>query len=258
MLVTILPWLFCPLNWCLYSLFFQLIGRTSLFLGLFALAFSPMVNLFVGRYYNVDKPMSDEKMIQVFDRLSTCNNLVTLCSMGMLGWFAGTMFQEQWNKGHVQLMWQHYLDGGGSSSGLCYTMGVEGLFLLCNCIASLLRTFIAGSDWIVGVVANDRRYENLLATADEEIGKRSNKEEPTIGQSFNGKAEVEAKPADLINKDVVRQLRDQRTKRMDALVLLVQTEDKENSLTCEFRRASSKEPPPVEPTMPHGRQSQRP
>merc|ERR1740117_6587 len=202
--------------------------------------------------------MSDEKMIQVFDRLSTCNNLVTLCSMGRLGWFAGTMFQEQWNKGHVQLMWQHYLDGGGSSSGLCYTMGVEGLFLLCNCIASLLRTFIAGSDWIVGVVANDRRYENLLATADEEIGKRSNKEEPTIGQSFNGKAEVEAKPADLINKDVVRQLRDQRTKRMDALVLLVQTEDKENSLTCEFRRASSKEPPPVEPTMPHGRQSQRP
>merc|ERR1719284_809043 len=42
MFVLVLPWLYCPMAWCAYSVAFQLVGNCFLLTGLILVAFNPM------------------------------------------------------------------------------------------------------------------------------------------------------------------------------------------------------------------------
>jgi hypothetical protein len=55
MFVVMLPWLYCPLLWCVYNLAFHMIGTLYLFFGLMLHAFAPMMYFLVGSVMGVTR-----------------------------------------------------------------------------------------------------------------------------------------------------------------------------------------------------------
>jgi len=74
MFILLLPWLYCPLCWCLYDVVLQLSGSLALLAGLATLAFAPMAVAAIGIATAITRPMSDRRMRQVL-RMIRWHNL---------------------------------------------------------------------------------------------------------------------------------------------------------------------------------------
>lgn len=48
MFILMLPWLYCPLVWCMYNIIFQLLGNLIMLMGLLLLAYGPMTYFVLG------------------------------------------------------------------------------------------------------------------------------------------------------------------------------------------------------------------
>jgi len=60
--IQLLPWLYCPIVWCLFNFIFQLIGNHWLLPGLLLLAYIPMVYFIVGIRQEISKPMTKQSI----------------------------------------------------------------------------------------------------------------------------------------------------------------------------------------------------
>lgn len=86
--VVLLPWLYCPIMWCLYNFLFQLIGNPWMLCGLLLLAYAPMVNVIVGEWKQISQPMNDAEILtvtKIINRYSLMANVVAvLCVVAFL------------------------------------------------------------------------------------------------------------------------------------------------------------------------------
>ena len=86
--IQLLPWLYCPIVWCLFNFLFQIMGNIYLLPGLLLLAYSPMIYFVVGVKQELSKPMSKEaihRVIYWLDIFTLITNLIayTLLSYGL-------------------------------------------------------------------------------------------------------------------------------------------------------------------------------
>jgi hypothetical protein len=73
MFIIILPFLYCPLVWCIYNVAFQLTGTLVFFFGLLLLAFAPMSYVVLGMAMHITKPMDDQAIKRVMAAMSNLN-----------------------------------------------------------------------------------------------------------------------------------------------------------------------------------------
>lgn len=69
MFILILPWIYAPLVWALYSISFQLLGNYLLLLGLSVLAARPVIYYVVGKAHDIDTPMTDQKAAEAVQEM---------------------------------------------------------------------------------------------------------------------------------------------------------------------------------------------
>lgn len=194
MFVLVLPWLYCPLSWCMYSLFFQLIGNVPLLLGLIALAFSPVLYFFLGKYYELEKPMSDQRIVIVARKVNRALFWTSMFAFSMLGFVmvdmivllgrrhfmgnTGEQAEEEPKSGwgsemEENLMQQviNYDDWAGFIQRIILTL----LACLFSWLKSFFLTSIAGVDWMTGEMANyyevtQNLHNTLAKEADGRMG----------------------------------------------------------------------------------------
>lgn len=85
MLVLILPWMSCPLAWCMYSIGFQIVGNVVLLFALLVAAFAPTTYFIVGWWRELVRPMPDKEakviVAEIDKRLFWLNLFVVLMAL---------------------------------------------------------------------------------------------------------------------------------------------------------------------------------
>lgn len=66
---SILPWMYCPLMWCIYNFGVQAMGSVWLLMGLILLAYAPMGLVAVGSIKEIAKPMTDEEALSAVNAM---------------------------------------------------------------------------------------------------------------------------------------------------------------------------------------------
>jgi len=148
MFILILPWLYCPLVWCMYNIVFQLLGNLIMLMGLLLLAYGPMTYFVLGVHFNVTKPMTDHKMKQVLTWMNYYIVMYTavayLCIVYWLFFTDARKLIEEAIKEfkNPQLA----------------------LAILFSIISKYLYTTLMGVDFMVHEIAEQRRWETYLET----------------------------------------------------------------------------------------------
>jgi hypothetical protein len=84
--IQLLPWLYCPIVWCLYNFMFQLMGNVWLLPGLLLLAYIPMTYFVVGVRQELSKPMTKQAINLVIYWLDVFNLLASLIAYALIGY----------------------------------------------------------------------------------------------------------------------------------------------------------------------------
>lgn len=146
MFVIVLPWLYSPLVWAVYSVVSQAVGSIWLLLGLVVLAYGFLGNFVIGAAYQVAKPMDSASFARVKRALSAWAALKTLVANALLLYF---------------------LVGSGESSQLFpllrYLISPASLVAVAFAgAAKWLTTSVAGVDFMIGEIASQREFELYL------------------------------------------------------------------------------------------------
>ena len=88
MFVVILPWLYCPLVWCIYNLVFQLVGNIFLLFGLLVLAYAPMAYFAIGMSFNITRPMDSATALFVTRVIGVATGVCAMASYALVIYFA--------------------------------------------------------------------------------------------------------------------------------------------------------------------------
>jgi len=190
MFILILPWLYCPLVWCMYHLVFQLLGNLIMLMGLLLLAYGPMTYFVLGLHFNVTKPMTDHKMKQVLTWMNyyiiMYTSVAYLCIVYWLFFTDARQLIEEALKEfkNPQLA----------------------LSILFSILSKYLYTTLVGVDFMVHEISEQRRWEQYLATGVMPF------EERRGDRVLTGDAEKR-----------VEALKMQRTARLDELMRMVRS-----------------------------------
>lgn len=199
MFVLILPWLYCPLTWCMYSVFFQLIGNVTLLIGMLVTAFTPLAYFAVGMLYHINRPMSDGEVTKAIDRLNKSIILMMAIGYGFIAIFLYHLvrayaakhnywgYLKEWGGGDPKQDW-----GSQQESQLLENMfdfsdwdavvssgGFQVLLVGCNCLKAYMLTVAAGVDLMIGQMVSFRSIELELQAAETASGS-----EHTISQEY--------------------------------------------------------------------------
>eukprot|EP00418_Pyrodinium_bahamense_P093698 CAMPEP_0179041450 /NCGR_PEP_ID=MMETSP0796-20121207/16162_1 /TAXON_ID=73915 /ORGANISM="Pyrodinium bahamense, Strain pbaha01" /LENGTH=705 /DNA_ID=CAMNT_0020737813 /DNA_START=65 /DNA_END=2182 /DNA_ORIENTATION=- len=181
MFVLILPWLYCPLTWCMYSIMFQAVGNCTLLIGMLLLAFNPAIYAFLGSYYQLDQPLRDDEVIYTIGRLRTAQLVVSLVAYACLALFVLHLFRTYAARQHY---WGYLEDWGvdasddwGSEAEAAWMEEVyektdfqtfiKGnaitiILFICSVLKAFLLTSAAGMDWMCGQMVGFRRVERSV------------------------------------------------------------------------------------------------
>ena len=153
--VVLLPWLYCPIMWCLYNFVFQLIGNPIMLFALLLLAYAPMVNVVVGEWKQISQPMNDAEILtvtKIIERYALmANTIAALCVVAFL----------------VTIRDSEQLDGvdtrGAATQLLDEMMKFRVLLeMLASSISKKFYTTLAGVDYMISTIVEDRRFEVML------------------------------------------------------------------------------------------------
>jgi len=187
MFVLVLPWMYCPLTWCIYSVISHMVGNISLLLGLMLLAYQPLIYIIIGWKYQLDKPMTDAQAVTATKAINKWSWYAMLLGYAFIIAFLVQLFrqmvalharnqevaEEDWGAGQesqwveqvVEMGERYYKDKPGR---LCWAIFFNTFLLLCSCLEKYYLTGVAGFDWMVGRLVNLRRIERDM---DEDITK---------------------------------------------------------------------------------------
>jgi hypothetical protein len=151
MFVILLPWLYCPLVWCIYNVAFQLTGTLVFFFGLLLLAFAPMSYVVLGHAWHITKPMDDSANKRMMNSMFYLNMVLLGVSGALCMTFA--FGQEGEHRALAKRGIDEFLKGPMASTVLVVT--TMGKYLLTN---------LAGVDFMVHEIAAQRDFEVFLET----------------------------------------------------------------------------------------------
>mmetsp|Transcript_16605 Transcript_16605/g.42389 ORF Transcript_16605/g.42389 Transcript_16605/m.42389 type:complete len:189 (+) Transcript_16605:2-568(+) len=143
-----LPWLYCPLVWCMYNIVFQLLGNLIMLMGLLLLAYGPMTYFVLGVHFNVTKPMTDHKMRQVLTWMNYYIIMYTSVAYSCI------------------VYWLFFTDARQLIENALREFKNPQLVLaiLFSILSKYLYTTIMGVDFMVHEIAEQRRWETYLTT----------------------------------------------------------------------------------------------
>ena len=87
-IVTLLPWMYCPLMWCIYNFAAQALNSVWMLIGLVMLAYFPMAFVIVGNSKEISKPMTDEEAYKVTGQIKQASSMLMLLGLICIGIFA--------------------------------------------------------------------------------------------------------------------------------------------------------------------------
>jgi hypothetical protein len=153
--VVMLPWLYCPIMWCLYNFAFQMIGNPFMLVGMLLLAYAPMVNVIVGEWKSIAQPMNDKDIISVTKAIDSYAMMLMLiavaCVIAFLYHIKDAEQVRSINKKDIAVdILQNMLQG---------RVLVE---LVVSTVSKRFYTTLAGVDYMVGTIVEDRRFEVML------------------------------------------------------------------------------------------------
>lgn len=148
MFILILPWLYCPLVWCMYNIIFQLVGNLIMLMGLLLLAYGPMTYFVLGIHFNVTKPMTDHKMRQVLTWMNYYIIMYTSVAYTcIVYWIFFTSARTLIENALKQ-----------------FKNPQLALAVLFSVLSKYLYTTLMGVDFMVHEIAEQRRWETYLST----------------------------------------------------------------------------------------------
>lgn len=187
MFVLMLPWLYAPVAWCYYSIFFQIVGSPLLLLGLLIIAFHPVLYSVLGMRWGVSHPMTDKQVLKLVSDLN--GTVLKLIIVGVIfiviylayigngyasrkhywGYFGSQIGEEDWAMQMEYDIWQVLL---GDRKILIDWAVVHKLgMVLAAVLTKYFLTSVAGFDWIVGQMLKFRAAETKVMGGDKESQK---------------------------------------------------------------------------------------
>lgn len=175
MFVMILPWLYCPMNWAIYSIIFQLVGNSALLIGLMVVAFSPVANALLSHYYEMERPKTDEEVLKASRAINRI--LLVICLVGYIliviylltvvrmyarhqnywGLFGGDAPDDWGAQKEGQLLLQ--LLDMTRSKRFVYLVTSNIALGICSALGNYYLTGCAGLDWMAERMVEERRIE---------------------------------------------------------------------------------------------------
>ena len=155
--VVLLPWLYCPIMWCLYNFAFQLIGDPYMLAALLLLAYAPMVNVVVGEWKAISQPMNDAEILTVTKIIERYSLMAQLVAVFCIGMFVYKMRDAEELDG---------VDKKQTARGIVDSMmQFQVVFsMLVSSISKKFYTTLAGVDYMIVTIVEDRRFEVMLKT----------------------------------------------------------------------------------------------
>jgi len=165
MFVLVLPWLFCPIIWGVYHVFYQLVVDVWLLLGLLLISFFPMWFFVLGKFYRIDQPLTDEKVEAMIKRIGP-----SVCTTNVIGYvIIGATIVYKAHRARTREgprtledhMWQQVIEE--AKLFRWYNL----LQFIGNAFAKFTLTTLCGVDWMLTVIGQQRRYETILVIAEK-------------------------------------------------------------------------------------------
>jgi len=177
--VLVLPWMYCPLQWAIYSMAFQVVGSLMLLLGLIIVAFSPAVYTLMGMRLHIDRPMTDEQVIVSMQAIDRTMLIFTILGWGMvLAHFIWLLIvygrERQWwgllgdevpsdwgtvrEAEYILALVGDMTTGQFFRTALYYT-----LLMLTSVLEKYYLTSIAGLDWMLSRLISVRKMQRRMA-----------------------------------------------------------------------------------------------
>jgi len=155
MFVILLPWLYCPLVWCIYNVAFQLTGTLVFFFGLLLLAFAPMSYVLLGQVYGITRPMDDASNRRMMNGMAYLNMALLAAAAFLCSYF--TFGQDGDHRALAKRGIDEFLSGPGA---------IFNLFV--STASKYLITTLAGVDFMTNEIAEQREFEKFLQTGNNE------------------------------------------------------------------------------------------
>ena len=155
--VVLLPWLYCPIMWCLYNFAFQLIGDPFMLAGLLLLAYAPMVNVIIGEWKAISQPMNDAEILTVTKVIERYGLMAQVIAVFCIAMFIYKMRDAEELEG---------VDKKQTAKGAIDQM-LEFQVVLSMLVSSISKKFyttLAGVDYMISTIVEDRRFEIMLKT----------------------------------------------------------------------------------------------
>lgn len=166
--IVMLPWLYCPIMWCIYNLFVQvvighlgLVAAASVLIAFLCIAFAPMCNVIIGELKSIHGPMNDNEVLRVTSLIDRCVLMMVICAGFMAGIFYYSIkdvpvVQETDKKGIAKEALQEL-----SESPLLRTI-INVIKILVGVLSKKFLTTLAATDYMLGMIVEDRRFEKML------------------------------------------------------------------------------------------------
>lgn len=188
MFVLLLPWLYCPLSWSLYSIIFQFVGNPLVLLGLLVVAFTPLTYCILGKWYGLDRPMTDSTVVNVtrsINNIALGLQLIGYFSLGF--WLLHFIRKSAYDSGFADKMMggEPQADPGSDKENemlsrfltvedwntFVYRTLLSFITFTCSILKAFFLTGAAGADWMVGEMLEFYQMERSMNDAMIEEGK---------------------------------------------------------------------------------------
>jgi len=160
--IQLLPWLYCPIVWCLYNFVFQLMGNIWLLPGLLLLAYIPMTYFVVGVRQELSKPMTKQAINLVIYWLDVFNLLASLVAYALIGYgMYFTMYLDP-NSKMMSLLVNDSVKKGDPIKAVSLFV-----FVFVKILFKYTCTTVTGVDFMMYELIQQRFYEMFLEKGDD-------------------------------------------------------------------------------------------
>jgi len=168
--IQLLPWLYCPVMWCLFNFIFQLIGNVWLLPGLLLLSWIPMAYFIVGVRQEISKPMTKQTINLVIFWLDIFTGIASVIAWALLvygGYY--TAFEDP-NSQMIGILVREF---GGEKPDMEVLLPIilVIVFTILKVIFKYTATTVSGVDFMMYELIQQRFYEMFLEKGDATAAK---------------------------------------------------------------------------------------
>jgi len=162
--IQLLPWLYCPIVWCLFNFLFQILGNIYLLPGLLLLAYTPMTYFVVGVKQELSKPMTKDAINRVIYWLDVFCGISNAIAYTLLLYGLYYTFFEDPNS---KFLADNIMMKLGGSQKRRIAIIVLCVFMVVKVIFKYVCTTCTGVDFMMYELIQQRFYEMFLERGDD-------------------------------------------------------------------------------------------